>query len=226
MAASYLIQRNDLLIVYDFGRGVATRLTELGLKQSAIKTIVLSHFHPDHVSDLYPFLHAASWSRIDPRSDELTIYGHPGVSEFIPKLLSVFDQTELTKTFDLKLIELQPGPVDIGGQSFEFVDLHHSFGMKFQENGKKYAIMTDSTLHDDLIHALSGVDLGIFSSGHISDEEIVELAVSSQARQLVCSHQYRSLDQPALQQAAEDRGYRGRLVIAEDLMKFSLDASV
>lgn len=219
MAASVLLQRAGKNIVVDFGRGTATRLTQLGLKQADIRTIVLSHFHPDHVTDLLPFLHAASWSQIDQRKDDLTIYGPPGVKEFIAKLTGVFGGEEMARTFALHVEELKAGQNVIDGQPFDVIDLHHSYGLRFDEAGRRYAVMPDSSLHDDLIEALRGVDLGIFDAGHLSDEEIVELAVRSQAKRLVCSHQYRELDQEAISREARAQGFTGELIVAEDLME-------
>lgn len=222
MAASVLLQLDGKNIVYDFGRGAAIRLTEAGLRQDEVTTIILSHLHPDHVTDLLPFLHAASWSQIDQRHADLTIYGQPGTRGFMAKLLGVFSPQQLSRNFTITTTELAPGPTVIDGLSVEFVDLHHSFGMKFTRHGKHYAIMGDSSLHADLIKALQEVALGIFDAGHLSDEEIVELAVQSQATTLICSHQYRELDEQQLNAAAHAKGFKGKLVVAHDLMECTL----
>ncbi len=76
MASSVLVELDDLRLVYDLGRGIANRLAEIGMKQDDVEHVVLSHFHPDHLSDLIPYLQATSWSRIDPRAKDL----HPAVA--------------------------------------------------------------------------------------------------------------------------------------------------
>lgn len=222
MAASVLLQIDGKNIVYDFGRGTAVRLTEVGLRQDDVKTIILSHLHPDHVTDLLPFLHAASWSQIDQRHAGLAVYGHPGTSKFMAALLGVFSPQQLSRNFTITTTELSPGPTVIEGLSVEFVDLHHSFGLKFTRHGKHYAVMGDSSLHGELIQALQGVALGVFDAGHLSDEEIIELAVQSQATTLVCSHQYRELDEQQLNAAAQAKGFKGTLVVAQDSMEYVL----
>lgn len=222
MAASVLIQKDGRNIVYDFGRGASIRLTEVGLRQADITTIILSHLHPDHVTDLYPFLHAASWSQIDPRVNNLTIYGQPGTKEFVTtKLLTVFDDQQLSRNFSINTIDIQPSLIEIEGLKIQFIDLHHSYGMKFEENGKQYAIMGDSSFHTDLVDALSMVDLGVFDAGHLTDEEVVELAVQSNAELLVCSHLYRELDENTLNNAARAQGYTGQIVVAHDRREFA-----
>ena len=222
MAASALIQYDGKNFVYDFGRGTAIRLTQLGLKQDDVKTVILSHFHPDHVTDLLPFLQAASWSQIDRRSEDLTIYGPPGVKEFIAKLTSIFGGEETARGFSLKTVELKTGRNEIDGFSFDFVDLHHSHGIRFEVRNRDYSLMADSSLHEDLIRGLRDVELGIFDSGHLTNEEIAELAAKSHAKRLVCSHQYRELDGGMLAQQAAAKGFDGELVVADDLMEFNL----
>ena len=218
-AASVLIESNGMRVVYDFGRNISTRLVQLGLMQDDVEHIFLSHFHPDHVTDLYPFLHAASWSQIDKRTRDLHIYGPIGTKDFVQRLLNVFDwQNEFSNGFRIHSHDITEATVAIGSQIFEVADLHHSHGMRFG----KVAIAGDASLTPALVRLLRGVELGVFDSGHLSNEEIVQLAVQTQAKTLVCSHQYRQLDQKALASVAHAQGFTGKLIVAEDLLTFEL----
>jgi ribonuclease BN (tRNA processing enzyme) len=218
-ASSVLIEIGGVRLVYDFGRGASIRLAQIGLKQNDIEHIFLSHFHPDHVTDLYPFLHAASWSQIDKRNKDINIYGPVGTKDFVQRLLAVFDwRHEFSNGFEIHVHDINAKNLVIGDQVFEVFDLHHSQGLKFG----RYAIAGDANISDDLINLLSGVDLGVFDSGHTTDNEIVQLAVRTQAKKLACSHQYRMLDQEVLNKAAKAQGFSGKLIVAEDLMSFEL----
>ncbi len=219
-AASVLIETGTTRLVYDFGRGVSTRLTELGLKQDDVSHIFLSHLHPDHVTDILPYLHAASWSQIDSRTKDIHFYGAPGTEKFIRKMLGVFDwKRQLSQGFNIVFHDVTDEKLEIEGQRFKLVDLHHSHGLRFME----YAIAGDANLiSDNLIVLLKGAKIGVFDSGHITDEEIVELAIKTQARMLVCSHQYRFLDEAQLNERAKTQGFEGMLVVARDLMEFGL----
>ena len=95
MASAVLIELEGLRLVFDFGRGIAHRLVELGLRQDDVEHIVLSHFHPDHFSDLVPFLHAAAWSRTDPRKRDLHVYGPAGLERRLDGLLELFGRDAL-----------------------------------------------------------------------------------------------------------------------------------
>jgi ribonuclease BN (tRNA processing enzyme) len=224
-ASSVLLMLDDLPVLFDCGHGVVQRLLEVGIRHSQLEHIVLSHFHPDHVSDLIPILHAGAWSRRDPRTSDLYIYGPPGLQRLIDGFTSIFGSTALQKPgYTLHVHEVAGEQCTIKGHSFDFIDLPpaSNHGLRFTWNGKTYAITGDSDFHEQEIAFLTSVDLAIIDSGHLSDEEIVELAARSQARCIVCSHLYREIDAPRLQEQARQQGYQGTILVGCDLMTFVL----
>jgi ribonuclease BN (tRNA processing enzyme) len=225
MASSVLIEVEGLRVVFDFGRGIAGRLTSLGLRQDDLRYVVLSHFHPDHLSDLVPFLHAAAWSQIDPRHVDLHVYGPLGLQVQMMRLLGLFGPESLVRDhYRVHLHEIRQESLEIEGREFALCDLPPAgnHGLKFRHRVKTYALTGDSSLHDQEVDFLRGVDLAIIDSGHLADEEIVELAVRSGAVRVVCSHLYRELDAAALNARAQKGGYQGEIVVGRDLMEFAL----
>ena len=224
-ASSVLLDIDGLPILFDCGHGTVQRLLEAGIQHNQLNHIILSHFHPDHVSDLIPLLHAAAWSRRNPRRTNLHIYGPAGTQKLVDGLMSVFGAASFTQpSYAVQLHEVTEGPFEIDTRHFEFISLPpaNNHGLRFTWNGKRYAITGDSHFHEQEIAFLSQVDLAVIDSGHPSDAEIVELAVRSQAKVIVCSHLYRELDAINLQSLASDAGYRGTIVIGRDLMSFVL----
>ena len=225
MASSVLIELGDTRVVFDIGRGVTQRLCEHGLKTDDVRNIVLSHFHPDHVSDLIPFLHAAAWSREDPRKMDLHIYGPRGVKVQVMRILSLFGEDDLEReNYDVLIHEVTSDKFAVNRQEFEFHSLppSNNHGIKFSVNGKTVAITGDSHFHDDLISFLKGTDIAVIDSGHLSDDEILNAAVRSQAKTIICSHLYRELDQEVLSLAGKSRGFNGKFIVPKDLMSFPL----
>lgn len=214
-AASVLVEKNDMRLVFDFGRGVAVRLTECGLKQDDIEHIFISHFHPDHVTDLYPYLHAASWSQIDRRTKDLNIYGPEGTKDFLAKLIAVFGSGELTRNFNVIVHEVRD-EITIAGESIVVKDLQHSHGIRFDG----IAIAGDASLNDALVGLLDSTSLAVFDAGHLTDDEICKLAAETQSNKLICSHQYRPLDESKLNISAKELGFNGEIIVADDFMKF------
>ena len=226
MASSALVELDGLCVVFDFGRGIAGRLAGLGLKQDLIQHVVLSHFHPDHLSDLIPFLHAACWSQIDARHSDLHIYGPAGLEAQITRLLDLFGAEVLVREerFQVHLHEIREPEVSIANLEFEFRHLPPAgnHGLKFTHNGKTYALTGDSYFHEQEVEFLRGANMAVIDAGHISDEEIVELAVKTQVGELVCSHLYRELDAGKLNALARKGGYKGNLIVGRDLMAFEV----
>ncbi len=225
-ASSVLVERGDLRVVFDFGRGVARRLAELELRQDDIEHVVLSHFHPDHVSDLVPFLHAACWSREDPRTRALHLYGPRGLRRLVEGLLELFGEGSLHRPerFALHLHELEEGAFEIEGQRFEFRALPPAgnHGLAFSTAAGRCALTGDAHFHDGLLAFVRDAALAVVDAGHLTDEELVALAARAQPQTLVCSHLYRELDAAALQERAATAGYRGSWIVGRDGLAFEL----
>ena len=225
-ASSALIELDGLRLVFDCGRGVAARLVELGYRQDQLCHVVVSHFHADHVSDLIPLMQAGSWSHTDPRRADLHIWGPPGLKRLVNGWLELFGAASLVNPdrYAVELHELEAGELTIGGQQLELADLPPAgnHGLAFTVDGRRYALTGDSGFHDREVDFLEGCELAVIDSGHLSDEEIIELAVASQPRRLVCSHLYRPLDAGELGERAAKAGYTGELIVGEDRMAFGL----
>jgi ribonuclease BN (tRNA processing enzyme) len=187
---------------------------------------VVSHFHADHVSDLVPLLQAGSWSRTDPRSRDLELWGPPGLRRLVEGWRDLFGAVSLVNPdrYAVELHELPAGPFIVDGHEFEFASLPPAgnHGLGFAVDGKRYALTGDSSFHQEEIDFLTGRELAVIDSGHLSEKEIVELAARTQVRRLVCSHLYRPLDVGELNARAAKTGYTGELIVGKDGMVFDL----
>jgi ribonuclease BN (tRNA processing enzyme) len=224
IASSVLLELDDLRLVFDFGRGVAERLRSLGLEQDDIRHVVISHFHADHLSDLIPFLHAASWSQIDPRTVDLHLYGPVGLEALFRGLLGLFESLVRNERFELHLHEIRDDRLVIEGRDLVSSELPPAGnrGLKLKRGDITCALTGDSFFHEQEIAFLRGVDLAIVDAGHLTDDELVELAVQTRVRRLVCSHLYREIDARRLATLATKRGFDGEFIVGEDLMSFAL----
>ncbi len=225
-ASAVLIELAELRLVFDFGRGVTRRLVDLGLRQDDVEHVVISHFHPDHVSDLIPYLHAASHSPLDPRGRDLTIWGPVGLRRLIEGYFELFgyDSLVVEERFRVHIEEVSDGGLEIAGHQLVFADLPPAgnHGLKFRHRGRSYALTGDSHFHPQEVDFLRGAELAVIDSGHLSDPEIIALAVQSGAARIVCSHLYRQLDEEALGAQARQEGFGGSILVGSDLMEFPL----
>lgn len=222
--SAVLIELPGTRVVFDFGRGVAERIASLGFIQDDIQKVVLSHFHPDHLSDLVPFIHAGLYSTVDPRSRDLYIFGPAGVHEVIARVLSIVDFPDpLDAPFRVVVREvedrLRTGALE---GSYTRLPPAGNHGLRFDYRGRSYAVTGDSHFHQEEVEFVREADLAIIDAGHLSDDELVELAVASAPSSLICSHLYRDLDLEWLQGQARSRGFAGRILIGRDGMAFAL----
>ena len=220
-AASVLVDDGSTRFVFDMGRGVTGRLSELGLRQDDIDHIVLSHLHPDHVSDVIPFLHAAAWSQIDPRSNDLHIYGPIGTKAFMKGVLDAFAPEDLQKnTFRIHVHDITGSSFHAGSLQIQSVPLPHANnrGIRITLGERTYACTGDAPLADETIAFLRGADVAVIDAGHPSDTELVELVVRANVPYVVLSHLYREINVEQLTEATKRSGYTGVLVAAHDLL--------
>jgi ribonuclease BN (tRNA processing enzyme) len=170
-------------------------------------------------------MQAGAWSRRDPRTSDLHIYGPAGVHDLLNYFMDAFRPTSFTQpTYRIEVHEIREGSYTIAGKPVEFMSLPPAgnHGLRFEWNGKRYAITGDSSFHEQEIAFLRDVDLAIIDSGHPEDSEIVELAAATQARHIVCSHLYREIDAAKLQKLAMQKGYTGEISVGYDLRSFTL----
>jgi ribonuclease BN (tRNA processing enzyme) len=224
-ASSVLLNLDDTFVLFDCGHGIVQRLLEVGVQHNALHHIVFSHFHADHISDIIPLLQAGAWSRRNPRTHDLHLYGPPGLQVMMDGILNVFGRGALQQpSYKIVVHEITDQQFAIGPCHFDFISLPPSgnHGLRFAWHGKYYAITGDSNFHEAEIAFLKDVDLAIIDAGHIEDAEIVELSARSQAKTIICSHLYREIDAGALQEQAMQVGYSGTLISGRDLLSFVL----
>src|SRR5215831_954422 len=118
-ASSVLIQLDAMSVLFDCGHGVVQRLLEVGISHNALNHIVVSHFHPDHISDLIPLLHAGAWSRRNPRTTDLHIYGPPGLQHILDGFKVIFGESALRQpAYEVQVHEVAGEQFSIGEYYF------------------------------------------------------------------------------------------------------------
>lgn len=230
MSSSVFVELDEGNFIFDFGRGVSHRLVfELGFDINDIHTIWLSHFHPDHVSDIIPFFHALSWSKsgwLKNKSSEnlIKIIGPVGLENFWDKLLGLYPYPDLIR-YELlpqvKIIELNKKTFNLFNTEFELAKLPHAnnTAIKFNIGNKKIVLGGDCPFSEEEISFVSGSDIAVIDSGHKSDEEIIQTAVLSQANKLILTHIDRDLNIQDLNRKASANNYKGKIIEGRDLME-------
>jgi ribonuclease BN (tRNA processing enzyme) len=113
--------RRPLLV--DCGAGILHRLSQTDPGYEAVSTVLLTHHHLDHVSDLLPLL-KARWLAGEER---LTVVGPPGTKALVDDLLSVGAYEYLDGRVDVSVREVHPGAeFSLAGLDIEAFETRHS----------------------------------------------------------------------------------------------------
>lgn len=145
-----VVQRENELILCDCGEGTQVRLQQAGLSPTHVHTILLSHLHGDHLFGLPGFL---SSQQLFKRTAPLTIYGPPGLRQFLNCIESV---SKYRIEFPLQVIELCAESAESFHEgAFDIVSLplRHSspcLGYRLQESAKAGKFDVDKAAALDL----------------------------------------------------------------------------
>ena len=120
-ASSVLIRLDETAILFDCGHGILQRLLEAGVRHDQLQHVVLSHFHPDHISDLISLMHAGAWSQRDPRTSDLHIYGPQGVYDLIIGIFQLLGPNSFQQPYyQVHIHEITEPRFTIADYPFEF----------------------------------------------------------------------------------------------------------
>jgi len=146
----------DRLLV-DCGSGILHGLQRTGVGYEGVETVLLTHHHLDHVSDLMALL-KARWLA---GSESLTIAGPPGTTDLVTDLLAVHEYMQ--DRIDLTLRDIEAGAFELGGFAIEAMETRHSmqcFAYRFRptddEQAPSVAFSGDSEAFEGLIEFADG----------------------------------------------------------------------
>jgi len=115
-----LLTDDDRTLLVDVGSGVLHRLAQTEVGYEGVDTVLLTHHHLDHVSDLLPLL-KARWLVGE---ESLTVVGPPGTSDLVDGLLEVHEYMQ--DRIDLTVRDVEPGSLEVAGFDVEAMETRHS----------------------------------------------------------------------------------------------------
>lgn len=142
-------------VLVDCGSGVLHALSRTDVGYEGISTVLLTHHHLDHVSDLLPLI-KARWLAGE---EELTIVGPPGTGAFIEDLLSVYEYMQ--GKVDLSVRDVEPGSFSLAGYEVRAMETRHSmyclaYRFERDDHGAVFTFSGDSEAFDDLADFADG----------------------------------------------------------------------
>ncbi len=198
-----LVQVAGQNLLFDVGRGAATRLVQMGMALSDVDATFLTHFHHDHLIGLDD-VWMTGWlpNPFGRRSAPMQVWGPTGTANLLSSLEKAFELNTSTRIPDELL-----GPEGIKFLAHEFSEdgvvyekdgvkvtaftVNHgdlikpAYGYRVDYDSRSVVISGDTKFDRNLIAAAKGTDL-IVHEVALASEEL--LASSEQFRRIVAHH--------------------------------------
>ncbi len=140
-------------LLVDCGSGVLHGLAETAVGYEGLSTVLLTHHHLDHVSDLMALL-KARWLAGE---TELAIVGPEGTESLVDGLFDVHKYMD--GRFDLSIREIGPGSDTVAGYDIEAVETVHSMyclAYRFETADAVFTFSADSEATDPIADLADG----------------------------------------------------------------------
>jgi ribonuclease Z len=158
----------------DSGAGSTDNISRLGLPMSQLDGLLLTHFHSDHIAEIYE-VNLNSW--VQGRPQPLTIYGPHGVDEVTDAVNAGYRLDRIYRTGhhgeellppQLGVLEhktiapgvvLEDGDLKITAYVGEHPPIEPAVGYRFDYRGRSVVISGDSNVNDNTLKIVDAADL-------------------------------------------------------------------
>lgn len=220
-STGFFLQCEEHSALLDLGAGALHNALRFGCPVASVSTVILTHHHPDHTSDLVPFLFARKYApgpwRASPR---LTIVGPLGTRRFLEAILAAWPA--LRSESEVEVQEVSPGqhwPLP-GGWRAEAWKANHgdmeALSWRLQSHDRVVAFSGDTALCPGVVAAARKADLffcecacfprGVEPVGcrtvHLCWEDVADICREAQPARVVLTHLYEAV----LQRGPDPRG--------------------
>lgn len=168
--SGYLLNVENKNILLDCGSGVLSSLRN-HIRYEDLDAVIISHYHPDHVNDIYTLHHAIQEAYIFGRIKEpLKIYGHD--EHFIFSLLNYKESCKAEMINENTIIR-------IGEISIEFIKTNHPvtcYAMRIKGDGKTFVYTADTCFMNELAQFSKEADFLLCEASLFNSEKGLNLA--------------------------------------------------
>jgi len=220
-------------ILIDGGSGTLRRMLEAGTTYQDIDLILYTHIHPDHVTDLVPFIFASKYAA-SPRDRDLLCVGGPGFRDYFEKLKTLYGAWVKPQRYQLIITEMPEKSLlfqDLQIHSKPLAHLSQSVGYRIEfRDGESIAISGDTDYCQNIVDLGMEVDLLVLEcsfpdekkvEGHLTPSLAGRIATESRCKKLLLTHLYPECDQVDVLRQCR-RTYPGDILIAEDLIRVNI----
>ncbi len=171
---STLVKAGNTYLLVDCGRGVAMRLMGAGVPVPFIGTVLITHLHSDHITDLNDIM-TTRWI-MSPAATPLNVYGPPGTQHVVDSLMEMLRLDHLYRTdhhedlrkgpgLQVNVTEVSPGDsfiiddVMISVHKTDHRPVAPTVGYRIEHGGSSVAIAGDTVPCAELDEMCLGADI-------------------------------------------------------------------
>lgn len=230
-SSGYALKLPSSTVLLDCGNGTTWKLSKVGINYLEVDHIFLSHFHPDHTSDLIPFLFATRYSYRERRGKPLFIWGAKGFRSFFSALEKAYNGWIVPDC--LNILEIEEGTLKLDDFTITARKTPHiesSLAYRIESEGKSLVYTGDTDFSESLIELAKDADVLIIEcsstddlkvKGHLTPSEVVKIARESKAKRVVVSHLYPICDERNITEKIKQE-LDVDVVVAEDLLEIRI----
>ena len=227
------LETNKENILVDIGCGTLHRLAEEKIDIHSINYIFITHFHPDHIGDLIPFLFSIRNTRSNSSKTKLRILGPRGLMSYIKGMEMSYGHWIQDSSMNIKFNELGRRLLDFPGFRVIWNKVIHkseSIGYRFEIGEFIISFSGDSGYCPGLIRICDKADIAILECSH-ADEHAVEghlspslagkIAKEAGAKKMILTHFYPDALKSDIEGIAR-KYFNGKVLLAQDGMGISI----
>jgi ribonuclease Z len=224
----------DRILLVDSASNPVVRLEKAGLDHDLLTDVIVTHFHPDHVSGV-PSLLMSTW--LMGRKKAMNIYGLEYTLDRVKRMMVDYDWKTWPNFYPVHFVtvpEQEMAPVLLNDDLEVLASpVHHlvpTIGLRFEftANKKSVAYSCDTEPCQAVVRLAKGADILIHEStgatlGHTSAEQAGEIARQAGVGKLYLIHYpVGDFDARVLVRRAATT-FNGPIYLAEDFMEVPLD---
>ncbi len=197
-SSGYAVILEKSKIILDCGNGTTWKLKKAGIDYLDIDFIFITHLHPDHTSDLIPFLFGTKYNPERKREKPLSLFGPPGFKEFFQKLNQLHNNWISFE--ELQVLDLKEPSLHFEDFTLSWIKTPHtenSVAYRITSHEKTLVYTGDTDYDESLAHFSKNADLLIIEcstpnelkvKGHLTPAEVSRLVSLATPSKTVITH--------------------------------------
>jgi ribonuclease BN (tRNA processing enzyme) len=230
--AGYVVRSGETQVAIDFGSGTLGRTVRAGLRPEHSAALLVTHVHPDHITDLVAVLFEIKYQSSS-RREPLVVYGPPAFTPVFDHVMSAFGQWCIGETYDVVPREVESEAFAVGSLTIRPFPVRHSvpaLGYRLTCHAGRTLVFTgDAGWEPELVEHARGANLLVADASavegdgvhHLDLARVSSLAESARVDRVLLTHLSEEVD--AVDAVALVRnGFRGGVAKAQDLARYEV----